>query len=126
MLAGWSAFPEVLAQLGTCSGPVVERISMGEIVDLDPGTYRPVIGGVSIVGVPGGTGSSSVSLQVLHAATGAFYAQYLRSWSGGLLQESPFPYITLLEPTSVRIRARAAVSCGTARISGIVYFEKVG
>jgi hypothetical protein len=99
---------------------------MGEMVELGPGTYRPVIGGVSVVGVPGGNGTSSVTLQVQDAATGATYVQYQRIWSGGLLQESPFSYLTLAEPTPIRVRARAAVSCGTARAAGIVYFEKVG
>jgi hypothetical protein len=115
----------VLAQFGTCSGPVVEKTSLGDVVELAPGTYRPVLGGTVAVGTPSGNWSSSVSLQVQHAITTAVLSQFTRSWNG-VMQETTFPYFTLLETTQVRARARAAGNCGTARLNGAVYFEKIG
>lgn len=125
-LTAWARFPQVWIQQANCSAAFIEDVASSAGVDIGPGVYRAVLGGTSTVGHPARSGFATVSLQVRDAATDAFYGQSVKAMSNGSLQESPFPYITLPAATRLYVRARAAVGCGTATISGLVYFEKVG
>ena len=109
-----------------CSQPYSEGILFGSAIVLNPGTYRPVFSGTAAVGRSGNGATAIADLQVRDALSLSLLAQYSKSITGDVQQDNAFGYITLTTQSYIQIRSRAGASCGSAAISGSVYFEKVG
>jgi hypothetical protein len=126
-LVGEVAAAPVSLEQTNCSLPFNQAIANGGYVVLGPGTYRPVFSGTTTVGHPASGGDSIAEVQVRDAISGGFYTEYLKVFSNDVAQETQFRYLRLTAAqTYVGVRSRVGTSCGSASISGSVYFEKVG
>jgi len=121
-----AAVLSVSVQATDCSRPYSEGILFASPIVLKPGTYRPVFSGTAAVGRSGIGGTAIAELQVRDAVSLGLLAQYSKSITGDVQQDNAFGYITLTTQSYVSIRSRAGAGCGSAAISGSVYFEKVG
>jgi hypothetical protein len=125
-LAGVVPAPSLSVQQTNCSLPYNQVALAGNYVVLGPGTYRPVFAGTATVGHPAAGGSAIAELRVRDALNLQFYSEFIKSSNGDVDQLTTFDYFKLTMPqTYVNVRSRVGASCGTASISGSVYFEKV-
>ena len=126
-LAGAVVAPSLSLQQANCQLPFNQVLHTGNYIVLGPGTYRPVFSGTATVGHAGSGENSLAELQVRDALNGHSYTEYRRVYSNDVEQETQFGYIRLTEPqTYISVQSRVGTSCGSASISGSVYFEKVG
>jgi hypothetical protein len=125
-LVGVVAAQSLSVQQANCALPYNQSVMASNYIVLGPGTYRPVFAGTASVGHPAAGGSAIAELQVRDAVSGGFYSEFIKSSDGDVDQQTTFNYIRLTTPqTYVNVRSRVGTSCGSASISGSVYFEKV-
>jgi hypothetical protein len=118
--------PSLSLEQANCDLPFNQALHTSNYIVVGPGTYRPVFSGTATVGRAASAGNSLAELQVRDGLTGGSYTEYRRALSNDGEQETQFGYIRLTAAqTYITVRSRVGTSCGSASISGSVYFEKV-
>lgn len=126
-LAGVLVAQSLSLQEINCPAGWNQALMPSNYIILGPGTYRPVFSGTAAVGHPPSGGDSLAELQVRDAIGGGLYTEYVKAFSNDVEQERQFGYVRLTAAqTYINVRSRVGTSCGSASISGSVYFEKVG